>query len=173
MSLTDKHRTRLTVYRMNGIPNWHHLPENKYNPHAWLLGEPVIGSGCWIGAFCVLDGSGGLTIGDECDISSGVQVYTHSTVRRCLSGRTLPVEHAATVIGDRTHVGAGAIILMGTSIGAGSVVAAGAVVTSHTTAPPGSLLIGTPARVVLHGAARLLSDPDSSADALAQRRRQE
>lgn len=140
---------------MDGIPDWHGLPENPYNPHAWLVGAPVIGAGCWIGAFCILDGSGGLTIGEGCDISSGVQVYTHSTVQRCLSGRTLPIQRAATVIGPRTHIGAGAIILMGTTIGAGSVVAAGAVVTSHTSAPPGSLLLGVPARVVVDGAARL------------------
>ena len=67
------------------VPEWHHLPENPYNPHAWIVGEPAIGPGCWIGAFTVIDGSGGLTIGAGCDISAGAQIYTHSTVRRVLS----------------------------------------------------------------------------------------
>ena len=39
------------------------LPPNPYNPHAWVIGEPEIGEGTWIGAFTVIDGSGGLTIG--------------------------------------------------------------------------------------------------------------
>ena len=29
------------------------LPPNPYNPHAWLIGEPSIGEGTWIGAFTV------------------------------------------------------------------------------------------------------------------------
>ena len=30
------------------------LPDNPYNPHAWIIGEPTIGEGCWIGAFTVI-----------------------------------------------------------------------------------------------------------------------
>jgi acetyltransferase-like isoleucine patch superfamily enzyme len=58
----------------------HHLPPNPYNAHAWLVGEPEIGDDVWIGAFAVIDASGGLTIGHGCDISAGVQIYSHSTV---------------------------------------------------------------------------------------------
>lgn len=128
-------------------PPWHHLPQNPYNPHAWVLGDPQIGGGTWIGAFTVIDGSGGLTIGEHCDISAGAQIYTHSTVARALSDDRTPVERRPTDIGDHVHVGAGAIILMGSRIGHHSVVAAGAVVTQDTVAPPGSLLVGVPARV--------------------------
>jgi acetyltransferase-like isoleucine patch superfamily enzyme len=117
------------------------------------VGEPEIGDGCWIGAFTVIDGSGGLTIGDGCDISAGAQLYTHSTVRRALSGGTAAVERQPTVIGHHVHVGAGAVVLMGCDIGDHSVVAAGAVVTQGTTAPPWSILLGVPA-VVRPGAAR-------------------
>ncbi|MGV1003180.1 MAG: acyltransferase [Candidatus Nanopelagicales bacterium] len=129
------------------IPRWHHLPANPYNPHAWVVGEPEIGPGTWIGAFAVIDGSGGLRIGRGCDISAGAQIYTHSTVRRCLSERATPIERAATTLGDHVHVGAGAVILMGVNIGSHSVVAAGAVVTQGTVAPPKSVLRGVPARV--------------------------
>lgn len=128
-------------------PPWHHLPTNPYNPHAWFVGEPVIGDGTWIGAFTVIDGSGGLTIGAHCDISAGAQLYSHSTVARALTDHGTPVERMPTVIGDHVHVGAGAIILMGCTIGHHSIVAAGAVVTQGTQAPPGSLLMGIPARV--------------------------
>ena len=121
------------------------LPANPYNPHAWLVGEPRIGEGTWIGAFTVIDGSGGLEIGRGCDISSGVQIYTHSSVRRCVSARSWPaVERAPVRIGDHVFIGAGAIVNMGVTIGAHSVVAAGAVVTRDVA--PYTVVAGVPAR---------------------------
>lgn len=123
------------------------LPENPYNPHAWIVGEPVIGAGTWIGAFTVIDGSGGLTIGEGCDISSGVQIYTHSSARRCVSGRRYPsVERSPVTIGDRVFVGAGAVINMGVTIGDEAVIGAGAVVTKDV--PARSVVAGVPARQV-------------------------
>jgi acetyltransferase-like isoleucine patch superfamily enzyme len=130
----------------------HGIPANPYNPHAWLIGEPDIGKQVWIGPFCVLDGSGGLTIGDGCDISSGVHIYTHSTVERCISERARPIARQATRLGDSVYVGANAVVLMGADIGHHSVVGAGAVVTEGTVAPPYSLLVGVPAKVIPEGA---------------------
>jgi acetyltransferase-like isoleucine patch superfamily enzyme len=136
------------------VPPWHHLPANPWNPHAWIVGEPTVGEGTWIGAFTVIDGSGGLRIGRGCDISAGAQIYSHSTVARAVSERRRPIERAETEIGDHVHVGAGAIVLMGARIGDHSIVAAGAVVTEQTVAPPYSVLVGVPARVIPDGARR-------------------
>jgi acetyltransferase-like isoleucine patch superfamily enzyme len=131
------------------------LPPNPYNPHAWVVGDPQVGEGTWIGAFTVIDGSGGLTIGAGCDIASGAQIYTHSSARRCVSGRAFPVvERAPVRIGDRVFVGAGAIIQMGVTIGDGCVVAAGAVVTGDV--PPRTVVAGVPARPT----ARVVVDGD-------------
>ena len=131
------------------------LPANPYNPHAWVVGEPEIGPGTWIGAFTVIDGSGGLTIGAGCDVSSGAQIYTHSSVRRCVSRRAFPtVERAPVRIGDCVFIGAGAIVSMGVTIGDHSVVAAGAVVTHDV--PPYTVVSGVPARPT----ARVLLDGD-------------
>jgi acetyltransferase-like isoleucine patch superfamily enzyme len=152
---------------MTQPPDWHHLPANPYNPHAWFVGEPVIGEGCWIGAFTVIDGSGGLTIGRGCDISAGAQIYTHSTVRRVLSERREPIDRAPTTIGDFVHVGAGAVILMGCTIGHHSIVAAGAVVPQHTVVPPWSIVAGVPA-TVKPDAARRHAEPASHPDGPAQ-----
>jgi acetyltransferase-like isoleucine patch superfamily enzyme len=132
----------------------HGLADNPYNRHAWIVGEPQIGPGTWIGAFTVIDGSGGLTIGAGCDISCGAQIYSHSSMRRCVSGRDFPtVERRATHIGDRVFIGANAVVNMGVSIGDEAVVAAGAVVTRDV--PARMVVAGVPAqpvaRVVLAG----------------------
>jgi acetyltransferase-like isoleucine patch superfamily enzyme len=123
----------------------HGLPDNPYNPHAWIIGEPMIGEGTWIGAFTVIDGSGGLRIGRGCDISCGVHIYTHSTVRRCVTGRAYDaVDRSPVEIGDRVFIGANAVIMMGVTIGDGAIVGAGAVVTKDV--PAGAVVGGVPAR---------------------------
>lgn len=131
------------------------LPPNSYNPYAWVIGDPQIGPGTWIGAFTVVDGSGGLVIGSGCDISCGVQIYTHSSVRRCVSGRSVDeVERRPTRIGDRVFVGANAVVNMGVTIGDEAVVAAGAVVTKDVARR--TVVAGVPARAV----ARVVLDGD-------------
>lgn len=123
------------------------FPLNPYNAHAWVIGEPSIGRGTWIGAFTLIDGSGGLTIGEGCDISSGVHIYTHSSARRCVSGRTFAeVEREPVTIGDRVFIGANAVINMGVTIGDESVIGAGAVVTRDV--PARTVVAGVPARPV-------------------------
>lgn len=134
------------------------LPSNPFHPHAWFVGEPEIGPNCWIGAFCVIDGSGGLEIGKGCNLSAGTQIYTHSTVARCISEGMRPIEQQPTRLGDYVYVGAGAIILMGSTIGDHSVIAAGAVVSEGTVAPPYSLLRGVPARVISEGARKFTAE---------------
>ncbi|MEX1006989.1 MAG: acyltransferase [Acidimicrobiia bacterium] len=125
------------------------LPENPYNEHAWIIGEPAIGEGTWIGAFTVVDGSGGLTIGRGCDVSCGVHIYTHSTVRRCVSGRRYDrIDRAPVVIGDHVFLGANAVVMMGVTIGESAVVAAGAVVTRDV--PAYTVVGGVPAAIIGH-----------------------
>jgi len=125
------------------------LPANPYNPFAWIAGNPEIGEGTWIGAFTLIDGLGGLKIGKGCNISSGAQIISHSTARRCVTERRFPdIDYQRTEVGDFVFVGANAVILMGTKIGDHSIVAAGAVVRENTVVPPYSLVAGVPARVV-------------------------
>ncbi|HLC41157.1 MAG TPA: aminotransferase class I/II-fold pyridoxal phosphate-dependent enzyme [Methylomirabilota bacterium] len=130
-------------------PSSHGIPPNPYNPHCWIVGDPEIGEGTWIGAFTLIDGRGGLKIGKGCDISSGAHILTHSTARRCISERRHDrVDEAETIIEDFVFVGEHSTILMGCRVGHHSVVAAGSVVKEHTVVPPYSLVAGMPARVV-------------------------
>jgi acetyltransferase-like isoleucine patch superfamily enzyme len=150
-----------------GEDNGPGLPPNPYNPHAWVIGDPDIGTGTWIGAFTVIDGSGGLTIGEGCDISCGAQIYTHSSAKRCVSGRRFTeVERQPTRIGDRVFVGANAVVSMGVTIGDEAVVAAGAVVTRDVEAR--TVVAGVPARPIAHVAldgSQVAFEPRAAPDA--------
>lgn len=127
----------------------HGIPPNKYNPHAWIINDPEIGEGTWIGAFTVLDGIGGLRIGKHCDISCGVHILSHSTVKRCVTEREYQkIDEAETVIEDHVFIGENATILQGVRIGHHSIIAAGAVLKEHTVIPPYSLVAGVPARMI-------------------------
>jgi len=109
-----------------------------------VLGDVTIGKDVWVGPFTLLDGSGGLTIGNGCDISSGVQIYTHDTVKQTLSEGNESIDRAPTSIGNHCHLGAGSIILKGVSIGHHSVVGAGCVVTKSF--PAYSIIAGVPGK---------------------------
>jgi acetyltransferase-like isoleucine patch superfamily enzyme len=127
----------------------HGIPDNRFNPHCWIKGSPVIGEGTWIGAFTLIDASGGLRIGHGCDISTGVQILSHSTVRRCVSERLYSsIDYAFTTIEDHVFIGTHATILMGATIGHHSVIAAGAVVLEGSVIPPYSLVAGVPGKII-------------------------
>ncbi|HET6896699.1 MAG TPA: acyltransferase, partial [Vicinamibacteria bacterium] len=93
-----------------------------------VLGTVKVGSHTWIGPFTVLDGSGGLEIGSHCSISAGVQIYSHDTVKRAVSGGTVPAERAATRIGSRCYLGPNTVVAKGVTIGDGCVVGANSLV---------------------------------------------
>lgn len=111
-----------------------------------VIGEVAVGADTWIGPFTVLDGSGGLTIGSHCSISSGVHIYTHDTVMRSLTaGRAAP-RSAPVSVGDRTYIGPRSIITAGVSVGEQCVVGAASLVNRDVA--DRTVVHGTPARVV-------------------------
>jgi acetyltransferase-like isoleucine patch superfamily enzyme len=127
----------------------HGIPANKYNPHAWIINDPVIGEGTWVGPFTVIDDIGGLKIGKHCDISCGAHIITHSTVKRCITeGKFNEVEKAETIIEDYVFIGENVTILKGVHVSHHCIIAAGAVVKENTIIPPYSLVAGVPARIV-------------------------
>ena len=89
-----------------------------------ILGEVKVGKNTWIGPNVVLDGSGGLEIGDYVSISAGVQIYTHHTVDWSTSLGVNSIKKQPTKIGNGVYLGPNSIIQMGTSIGDGAVVGA-------------------------------------------------
>lgn len=80
-----------------------------------VLGDVKVGKNCWIGPNTILDGSGGLSIGDFCDISAGVHIYTHDTVQRVIHQRN--IEKAPVTIGNHCYIGPYTVISKGVTIG--------------------------------------------------------
>jgi acetyltransferase-like isoleucine patch superfamily enzyme len=111
-----------------------------------VIGDVRVGRNTWIGPFTVLDGSGGLEIGDFCSISAGVQLYTHDTVRWALSGGEAQPERRPTKIGSRCYVGPHTIVAKGVTIGDGCVIGASSLVLDDI--PAGSKAYGTPCKIV-------------------------
>ena len=111
-----------------------------------IIGDVAVGAGVWVGPYTVLDGSGGLSIGDGCTVSAGVHVYTHDNVAQTVTGGAAEIERAAVEIGARTYLGPHAVVTRGVRIGSGCVVGAGTLVRRDV--PDGMLVVGTPGRVV-------------------------
>lgn len=111
-----------------------------------VLGDVSVGRNTWIGPYTLLDGSGKLSVGDWCSISAGVQIYTHDTVQRSLSGGVVAAERTPTVIGNRCYIGPHTVISRGVTIGDGCVIGANSLVRSDI--PAGMKAFGSPCRVV-------------------------
>jgi acetyltransferase-like isoleucine patch superfamily enzyme len=126
------HQAELHVYNFRNLPN------------AGIR----IGQDSLVGEFCVIRGSGGVTIGDQVYLSPSVHIYSSNHV--CQDPDVCFVEQGVTAEGvtieDECWIGAMAIILDGVTVGRRSVVAAGTVVTRDV--PPHSLVAGVPARVI-------------------------
>ncbi len=114
---------------------------------SYVFGKVSIGKNTWIGPYTILDGSGGkLSIGEFCSISSGVQIYTHNTVKWALTKGKSDFEKKSVRIGNCCYIGPNSIIGMGSNIGKCSVIGSLSFVNSKI--PPYSIAFGSPAKIV-------------------------
>jgi acetyltransferase-like isoleucine patch superfamily enzyme len=121
---------------------------------ALVLGDVKVGSNCWIGPGTVIDGSGGLIIGDHCTVSAGVHIYSHDNIKQTLTGGKLPIERTPVSIGNNTYIGPDSIIVKGVQIGNQCVVATNSFVNKHV--PDNTIVGGNPARIL--GTVRIEQD---------------
>ena len=144
--------SRVNPFAENVI-GWHEKAERCFGDDsitiydsATVIGDVSVGPHSWIGPFCILDGSGGLTIGSHCSVSAGVMVFSHDTVLWSLSGGREAYEHEATAIGDDCFIGTQSVILKGTHIGNTCLVGANSLVNKDL--PANSIAVGVPARII-------------------------
>ncbi|MFZ5516777.1 MAG: acyltransferase [Candidatus Zhuqueibacterota bacterium] len=111
-----------------------------------VYGDVKVGKNTWIGPYTILDGSGGLEIGNNCSISSGVQIYTHDTVEKRVSNGFSEVIREKTTIGNSCYIGPLSVIRKGIKINNNSVVSALSYVNKEV--PSYTVVAGTPAKVI-------------------------
>ena len=102
-----------------------------------------------IGWNCVIDISGGITIGEEVTISRNTTIYTHKHDVSKLDwyGNKDHVSYNGLVIEDKAYIGTGSIILPQVNrIGYRAVIGAGSVVTKNV--PDFEIWAGNPAKKI-------------------------
>ena len=119
-----------------------HGPIVLRNPDQLKLGNHVrIGTGCY---FCCM---GGLTIGDNTQISRNVTIYTGN---HDMDGEAIPYSDnyvcKPVVIGNSVWVGMNVCITPGVTIGDGSVIGLGTVVSKDV--PAGAVVVSSTQRVI-------------------------
>lgn len=120
---------------------------------AEVIGDVVIGDGCYIGYKAILRGDyGAIRIGEGTAIEEGVILHVPPEMRMTL-GKRVTVGHGAVVhgiaIGDDVVIGMKAVVSWGCEIGTWSIIAEGAVLKNFTQIPEGKLVVGVPGKI--HG----------------------
>jgi carbonic anhydrase/acetyltransferase-like protein (isoleucine patch superfamily) len=120
--------------------------------NATVLGDVTLGplSSVWYG--CVLRGDiNSIAIGEGSNVQDGTVVHLADDYGVRVGSYTT-IGHAAIIhacdIGDECLIGMGATVLDGARIGDGCIVGANALVTQRFVAPPGSMILGAPAKIV-------------------------
>ena len=119
---------------------------------AVVIGNVTIGSKASVWPCAVLRGDiAPIEVGEGSNVQDGAVVHVADGLPAKIGARVtvghLAMIHAC-VIGDECLIGMHATILDGAVIGARSIVGANALVTKGTQVPPGSLVMGSPAKVV-------------------------
>ena len=121
--------------------------------NAAIIGDVKMGDDCsiWFGA--VLRGDvHSIRIGNKVNIQDNATI--HATYKKSPTniGNNVSIAHNAVIHGctikDNVLIGMGAIVLNGAKIGSDCIVGAGALVTGKMDAPDGSMILGSPAKVV-------------------------
>ena len=137
---------------------------------AFLRKSPVLGKNVYIARGAVVVGD--VTLGDGASVwynavlrgdinrivdGAGSNIQDNAVLHLaddfpCLVGQYVTVGHSAIVhactVGDECLIGMGAVILDGAELGEQCLVGARALITQQVKIPPGSLVLGAPAKVV-------------------------
>lgn len=156
------------------------MPDHDAQLDKFLRKKPVLGNGVYIANTATVVGD--VTLGENSSVWYGavlrgdinrIIVGHHTNIQDnavlhladdfpCIVGNCVTIGHSAIVhactVGDDVLIGMGAVILDGAEIGAQSLIGAKALVKQGMKIPPGSLVVGMPARVV-----RALTDDEKRA----------
>lgn len=140
----------MPVYSLEGITPVVH-PDAFVHETAVLIGDVLIGAGCYIGPHASLRGDFGRVV-----VENGANVQDTCVMhsfpgKDCVVERNGHIGHGAVLhgcrIGPNAMVGMNAVVMDDALIGESSIVGAMAFVTANFVCPPRSLVIGAPAKV--------------------------
>lgn len=122
-------------------------------PTAWLTGDVRIAEESSVFFGVVARGDiYPIIIGPRTNLQEHSVFHTSTGIGPCVIGAGVTVGHGAIVhgatVGDNCTIGMGSTVLDGAVIGANSIVGAQALVPMNMQVPPGSLVLGIPAKVV-------------------------
>ena len=128
------------------------MPASWIHDTAVVLGRVTLGEDVSVWPTAVIRGDvERIEIGARSNVQDGAVIHADEGIPTII-GADCVIGHRAvvhgTVLEDGVLVGMGAVLLNRVRVGAGSIIGAGAVVTEGMQIPPGSLVLGVPARVV-------------------------
>lgn len=141
----------MAIYELDGITPrvagtaW--VAEN-----AQVMGDVVLGedASVWFGV-TIRGDTDTITVGEGSNIQDGSVLHADEN-KPLTVGRHVTVGHQVMLhgctIGDESLIGIGAVVLNGAKIGRNCLVGAGSLVTEGKEFPDGSMILGSPARVV-------------------------
>ena len=127
-------------------------PTSYVHPLASLIGDVIVGPGCFIAPGASLRGDfGRIVVEGDSSIQDNVSVHANQ-LRDTVIKRGATIAHGSIIhgceIGENALIGMNAVVLDNAVIGDENLVAALALVKSDTVTPPRSLVVGNPAKVV-------------------------
>lgn len=141
----------MAVYELEGVAP--QIAESAWiADSAQVMGDVQLGADAsvWFGTV-VRGDTAHITIGEGTNVQDASVLHADEGMPLTI-GRHVTVGHQVMLhgctIGDESLIGIGAIVLNGVKIGKNCLVGAGALVTEGKEFPDGSMIIGSPARVV-------------------------
>jgi len=143
----------MAIYQLDA-----HMPQ--IDPSAWVADSAQVmgavtmqaNTSIWFGA-TVRGDTEHIHIGEGSNIQDGSVLHADHgqplTVGKNVTVGHMVMLHGCT-IGDESLIGIGAVVLNGAKIGRNCLVGAGSLVTEGKEFPDGSMIMGTPAKVVRH-----------------------
>ncbi|MCL5266192.1 MAG: gamma carbonic anhydrase family protein [Chloroflexi bacterium] len=122
------------------------------HPEAVMIGDVVIGEGCYIAAGAVLRGDWcRIRVGNRCNIQDNCVIHA-APDREAVLGDNCHIGHGAIVhealLGNHVLVGMGAVVQDGARVGDDAIVGAGCVILVGKEIPPRKVVVGVPGEVV-------------------------
>jgi len=129
------------------------IPESCFvEESAQVIGDVELGEGASIWFNCVVRGDvNPIRIGRRTNVQDLSLIHVLSHRQGTTLGDDVTVGHHVVLhgctVGSRVLVGMGSVLLDGVEVGDDCLIAAGALLTPGTKIPPGSLVMGSPAKV--------------------------